>query len=162
MFIGNSKGLVVPGMTTDSELEHLRLELPDEVQVTRVDENLSTLSNHCACNDHIAIVNPEISNETVLAIENTLQVQVFQTKINGEHSLVGSYLRLTNRGGLVHPQSSLKCLEQLSQICKLPLCAGTVNRGSAVVGAGLICNDSAAFCGTETTSNEVSVIDAIY
>lgn len=44
----------------------------------------------------------------------------------------------------------------------MALCAGTVNRGSDVIGAGILANDWTAFCGHETTSNEMSVIDAIF
>jgi translation initiation factor 6 len=44
----------------------------------------------------------------------------------------------------------------------VPLVAGTVNRGSDVIGAGLVCNDWSAFSGMDTTSTEVSVIEGIF
>ena len=53
-------------------------------------------------------------------------------------------------------------LDELSTLLQVPLCAGTVNRGIDVIGAGLVANDSHALCGIETTATELSVIDAIF
>jgi translation initiation factor 6 len=40
--------------------------------------------------------------------------------------------------------------------------AGTVNRGSELIGAGVCANDWTAFTGLTTTSAELSVLESIY
>lgn len=52
-------------------------------------------------------------------------------------------------------------LDELSSLLQIPLCTGTVNRGSDVIGGGLVANDYSAFVGMDTTATEVNVIDTI-
>jgi translation initiation factor 6 len=42
---------------------HIRNSLPDEVVVQRVEERLSALGNVIVCNDHVALVHPDLDKE---------------------------------------------------------------------------------------------------
>jgi len=161
MCAGNSKGLIVPLSTTDNELQALRNMLPEKVKIQRVEERLSALGNCIACNDYVALIHPEMDKNTEEIIGDVLGVEVYRATISG-NALVGSYSVLTNRGGLVHPTTSVAELDELSTLLQIPICAGTVNRGSDVVASGLVANDWSAFCGLDTTATEISVIDSIF
>jgi len=161
MTAGNRHGLIVPSTTTDQELQHLRNSIPDAVKITRVEERLSALGNVVACNDYVALVHPDIDRETEEIIADTLKVEVFRQTIAGE-VLVGSYCALSNQGGLVHPRTSIEDQDELSSLLQIPLVAGTVNRGSNLIGAGMVVNDWCAFSGMNTTSTELSVVESIF
>lgn len=176
---GNRHGLLVPSTTTDQELQHLRNSLPDAVAIQRVEERLSALGNVIACNDYVALVHPDIDRETEEIIADVLKVEVFRQTI-ADNVLVGSYCALSNQGALVHPKTSVQDQDELSSLLQVPLVAGTVNRGSDCIGAGLVVNDwvrevllletslivvldlQAAFVGVDSTAVETSVVEAAF
>lgn len=159
--VGNRNGLLVPNTTTDQELQHIRNALPDSVKIQRVEERLSALGNVIVCNDYVALVHPDLDRETEEILADTLKVEVFRQTVAG-NVLVGSYCALSNNGGLVHPRTPVEDQDELSSLLQVPLVAGTVNRGSDVVGAGMVVNDWVSFCGLDTTSTELSVIESVF
>mmetsp|Transcript_11165 Transcript_11165/g.46599 ORF Transcript_11165/g.46599 Transcript_11165/m.46599 type:complete len:246 (-) Transcript_11165:731-1468(-) len=161
MTVGNKHGLLLPSSVGDQEALHIRNSLPDEVIVQRVDERLSALGNCISCNDYVALIHPDVDEETEEIVADVLGVEVFRQTIAG-NTLVGSYCTFSNRGGIVHPLTTIQDLDELSSLLQVPLVAGTVNRGSDVISAGLVANDWAAFCGFDTTSTELQVIENIF
>eukprot|EP01130_Rhizamoeba_saxonica_P012160 TRINITY_DN5107_c0_g1_i2.p1 TRINITY_DN5107_c0_g1~~TRINITY_DN5107_c0_g1_i2.p1 ORF type:complete len:168 (+),score=47.97 TRINITY_DN5107_c0_g1_i2:157-660(+) len=140
---------------------HIRNSLPDSVVVQRVEERLSALGNCIAVNDYVALVHPDLDRETQEILGDVLGVEVFRQTIAGE-MLVGSYCVLSNNGGIVHPKTSVEDLDELSSLTQVPIVAGTVNRGSNVLGAGMVVNDWTAFTGVDTTATEIAVMESIF
>lgn len=159
--VGNRHGLLVPNSTTDMELQHLRNSLPDEVKIQRVEERLSALGNVIACNDYVALVHPDLDRETEEIIGDVLKVEVFRNTV-ANNQLIGSYTAFTNKGGMVHPKTTIADQNELSSLLQVPLVAGTVNCGSDILSAGMVVNDWKGFVGNSTTSTEMSVIDNIF
>jgi len=159
--VGNRRGLLVPNTTTDIEFQHLRNSLPDSVVVQRIEERLSALGNVVATNDHVALIHPDTDRETEDIISDVLGVEVFRQTVGGQ-ALVGSYSKFTNQGGMVHPRTTVEDIQELSSLLQVPLVAGTVNRGSDVLGGGMVVNDWSAFVGLDTTGTEISVVESIY
>ncbi|XP_010212277.1 PREDICTED: eukaryotic translation initiation factor 6 [Tinamus guttatus] len=141
MCVGNRHGLLVPSSTTDQELQHIR--------------NVTT------CNDYVALVHPDLDRETEEILADVLKVEVFRQTV-ADQVLVGSYCVFSNQGGIVHPKTSIDDQDELSSLLQVPLVAGTVNRGSEVIAAGMVVNDWCAFCGLDTTSTELSVIESVF
>lgn len=158
---GNRRGLLVPTSTSDQELQHLRNSLPDEIRIQRIEERLSALGNVIVANDHIALVHPDLERETEEIIADVLGVEVFRQTI-ADNVLVGSYMALSNQGGLVHPKTTIQDQDELSSLLGVPLVAGSVNRGSNVVGGGMVVNDWMAVTGLDTTATELGVIESVF
>ncbi|MCO5550369.1 hypothetical protein L7F22_003853 [Adiantum nelumboides] len=146
---------------TRLELQHLRNSLPDEVAIQRVEERLSALGNVIACNDYVAVVHPDLDRETEEIIADVLKVEVFRQTI-GDNVLVGSYSAISNQGALVHPKTSLADQDELSSLLQVPLVAGTINRGSDLIGAAFWSMIGLPFCGLDSTATELSVIEATF
>ncbi|KKA21939.1 Eukaryotic translation initiation factor 6 [Rasamsonia emersonii CBS 393.64] len=109
----------------------------------------------------LALIHPDLERETEEIIADVLGVEVFRQTI-ADNVLTGSYMALSNQGGIVHPKTSIRDQDELSSLLQVPLVAGSVNRGSPVVGAGMVVNDWLAVTGLDTTATELSVVESVF
>jgi len=106
-------------------------------------------------------MHPDIDAETEAIIVEVLGVECYRTTIAG-NPLTGTYCVFTNNGGLLHPMVGVAEIDELSTLVQVPFCAGTINRGIDTIGSGMVASDTKAFCGTDTTGAELTVVDTIF
>jgi translation initiation factor 6 len=154
----NSFGAVMSNMAGDAELEFLSRFLP----VYRIEDKINASGNNILANDFGAIGNPDLSEDTVRRIEDTLQVSVLQMSV-ADHKTVGSACVATNKGVLCHPSSTKEEMEAIRSSLKVPTAIGTLNYGAPLVGACMLANSNGAVVGNKSTPIELGrVEDALY
>ena len=72
MCVGNKHGLLVPNSITEAEWAALTQSLPAGVKLQKVEEKLSALGNVISCNDRVALLHPDIDNDTEIIIKEVL------------------------------------------------------------------------------------------
>ena len=153
---GNSNGLLLPYFISDDAVAEIRKFIGRlGVEVGRIDETHTALGNMISCNDHAAVVSPDVHD--VKTIKDILDVEAVQRKV-GRHSEVGACLVATNRGFLAHENAEGE-LKHLADILKVKGDIGTVNRGIHFVKSGLIANSNGYATGQLTTPIELNRIE---
>jgi translation initiation factor 6 len=164
--VGNSKGFIFSPYTLDSEIQRIEELTRAEglrLKLSRLPykEPMSAAGNIILANDTVALVHPQLSEETIDVITGTLEVTVHKGTIGGLKT-VGMAAVATNNGILAHKNASYEELEFLEDIFELPVAIGSVNFGVPVIGAALLANTKGYAAGHETTGAELGrIVDAL-
>ncbi|MFX1319737.1 MAG: translation initiation factor IF-6 [Promethearchaeota archaeon] len=149
--VGNKKGLLVPQIVFDEELESLQeLGIP----IVQLESKLTALGNLILTNDHAALVSTAFSKKEQKIIRDALDVEVNASQIAGSE-LVGSFCVVTNNGLLAHTDVSEEELDWLGSFFSVGTDIGTINCGVPYVSIGLLATLKAAAAGFETTGPEL-------
>ncbi len=150
---GNSNGFLFPRGSGTEELQKLT-----GVPAATIPDKLNAVGNIVLANDTAALVHPELSDNALKVIGNTLKVEVYRGTIAGIKN-VGMAGVATNKGLLVHPKVTPSESEFLEEIFGLTVEIGTTNFGTQMLGSGLLANSKGYVVGSETTGPEMGRIE---
>jgi len=149
---GNSTGFLVPEYSKASALEK---------QIGKTVRNLpgklNAVGNILLANDTAGLVHPEISDNIVKFIADTLKIDVMKGTIAGIKT-VGMAGCVTNNGLLVSPGITEEETAVLEKLFGFEPMVGSVNFGSRMVGSGILANTKGYLAGSETSGYELGRI----
>jgi len=152
--VGNSNGIIVPEIVEDHEVKELKEK---GVEVKKV-KGIAALGNLIEANDSKGICSKAIPKEIKKEIAEFLGIELVEGEIAGT-DLIGSCLVATNKGFVVHPQTSEKEFENVGKFLGTEGSKATANYGDVFIGNSVIANSKAAIVGMQTTGHEILRID---
>lgn len=150
----NSKGIVVPHLAYDDEVEGLR---GLNVEVRPISSRITALGNCVLVNDKGGVVDQMFPRKAIEDMENALGVELAPGTIAGL-PYVGSLAVATNSGVVAHPRIGQDEEELIRGALRVPVYKGTVIGGVPYVKVGLIANSHGAVVGRGTTGPELMTI----
>ncbi len=154
MSAGNSRGVLVPYLTENSELARIG----KEVQTAVVPDRFTALGNLIVANDHGGIISDVFSQRAKLVIDEALGINTIQGRI-ANSSEVGALCVATNKGFVTTPDVSDQELKQLEKVFGVSGGRASANMGSKAVGACMIANSNGFVTGEDTTPIELQYIN---
>lgn len=153
---GNENALLASSRITPAEQEQIQdaIDLP----VVELPGRINAAGNVVLANDYGAFVHPDLSDEAVTVIKDSLEVPV-ERGLLGNVRTVGTAAVATNKGVLCHPQTTDEELDFLEELLDVYADIGTINYGGPLVGSGLIANSNGYIAGSETTGPELGRIE---
>ncbi|ACP35891.1 translation initiation factor eIF-6 [Sulfolobus islandicus Y.G.57.14] len=151
---GNDNGILLPKSTIDDEFRFLKENLRD-CRVEVLNSKVTALGNTILTNNKAALIYPEFNDIEEKIIKETLGVEEIRRGKIAQMITVGSVGVVTNKGGLVHVDTSEKELKELEKLFSVKIDIGTVNFGSVFIRSGLVANDKGTLVGASTTGPEI-------
>jgi translation initiation factor 6 len=153
--VGNSKCVLIPDIVFKSEIEALK-KIPVKFVVIKTEK--TALNNNILCNDKIAFVSKEYTEDEVKLIKEELGVKVVQMDIAGT-TLPGSCGVLTNKGAIFNTNCTDAEIKKIEKELEHEVGLGTVNMGNNFVSSGVVANSDSFIIGKLTSGHETMRID---
>ena len=154
---GNSRGIVMSGLATDDEIAILEKHR----NILLLKDSMNAAGNIIMANDTFAAVHEDMPSELAHEIGEFLEVEVIHLTLGGVKT-VGMAGVATNKGIIVHPRATPHQIARLEEVAKIPVGTGTINMGSALVGTGLLVNESGYIAGNATSGFELGRIEDVF
>jgi translation initiation factor 6 len=154
---GNSRGIVMSGLATDNEIAILEKHR----KILLLKDSMNAAGNVIMVNDTFAAVHEDMPSELAHEIGEFLEVEVIHLTLGGVKT-VGMAGVATNKGIIVHPRATPHQIARLEEVAKIPVGTGTINMGSALVGTGLLVNESGYIAGNATSGFELGRIEDVF
>jgi translation initiation factor 6 len=151
---GNSRGIAVADIATESDIE--RLTSYGDVVV--MEGGVNTAGNLLVVNEKGAVASPSIPHEGLEILAEVLGVDVASTTVAGQ-DVVGSLAAANDHGVLLHPDVTPDEAMLIEEVLGVKPMVGTVSFGSPYVGAGVCASNTGALSGTQTTGPELNRIE---
>lgn len=118
---------------------------------------LNAVGNILLANDTAGLVHPELPDNVVKMIGETLKIDVLKGTIAGIKT-VGMAGCVINKGLLVSPGVTEEETALLEDLFGFEPMVGSVNFGSRMVGSGILANSKGCLTGSETSGYELGRI----
>lgn len=157
---GNDRGIILPNIVEERELEELRSLLKGEIKLHVMESNYTAWGNLIAANNRVALVSSILSEDEKRRIGEALGVDVFERRLV-DTAAVGAVVVFNDKAGLIHPSVEDEDIENLSRMLGVRLGPATVNEGTGFVKSGVLLNNQGILVGHETTGPEIMNIMSI-
>ena len=156
----NKYGIILPHIIKDDELDILKSNSRDSIQIGILDSKDNAFGNLILCNDKGAIISTFLEEyrkqiEDVLNVE-TVVYEFANSYLPGSISIANSY------GCLVHPLADDDEIDYISSVLKVEETdVSTINRGMPYLGSGAVVNDNSGIFGALSTGPELQRLSSI-
>ena len=156
----NSKGLIAPYFYSEEEIKRavIEKELDSDLRVVISDDPITAWGNNILLSEKKALVNPDLTRNSIKLVEDTFDVEAFKGTIAGIRT-IGSIVGMNSKGMVVHPKASSSDMEMLKELFSLDVHISTANFGSPFLGASMIANDRGALVGSKSSGVELNRIE---